>query len=352
MIEYIKMSKILKWLFERDLKKTHLLTISFLTFTLTVYTSSIIYFKNSSQFTISFSDLLIFTSPLFLFSTLIIMVLVQTIKSDKQITVVSVLLVVSILLWFQGNILMWNYGKMDGRIIIWDNYLINGVIDTIIWFTLIALTLYRPTSLYRLAPVIVAAFVGIQLFTMLVYGFNSSNARNIEAIKKIGIDESLKFSYSDDTNVILIVLDAIQGNIFDEIIKEDKNYKEMFQGFTYFKNATSGSNYTELAIPAILTGKLYNNKVPRSTYLENSYTGGSLPKVLKDNGYLVELYPWMGWGNDSIFFSEKIASNMKLTNQKSLYDQILSEKKNKGNPPLARFILVQESSSFFKTTDL
>ena len=53
--------------------------------------------------------------------------------------VVSLILGGSVLLWIQGNIILWNYGLFDGQVIKWSRYSNRGIIDGIIWIVVIVL---------------------------------------------------------------------------------------------------------------------------------------------------------------------------------------------------------------------
>ena len=44
------------------------------------------------------------------------------------------------------------------------------------------------------------------------------------------------YQFSSDTNTIIIILDSYQSDIFQEIINEDEKYRDMFDGFTYYRN--------------------------------------------------------------------------------------------------------------------
>jgi hypothetical protein len=125
------------------------------------------------------------------------------------------------------------------------------------------------------------------------------------------IDESTKFEFSKQKNAILIVLDEFQSDVFQEIIEAEEEYATIFEGFTYFRDALAASNYTDLAIPALLTGRIFDNSETRGSFLERVYLEDSVMAVLKRRGYRVDIFPWVGWGNESIYFDERIASNLK-----------------------------------------
>ena len=118
-----------------------------------------------------------------------------------------------------------------------------------------------------------AAFVIIAIQSILLFlsaGIDRGKTDDHSA-RNFAIDYAPKYSFSGEKNVILIVLDAYQSDIFFEIISSEPKYADYFQGFTYFRNAVAGSNYTELAIPALLTGRIFDNSQHREDFLREAF---------------------------------------------------------------------------------
>lgn len=109
-------------------------------------------------------------------------------------------------------------------------------------------------------------------------------------------------------NIILLVLDEYQSDVFYELVTENSSLKKKFRGFTYYPDTISGFPQTQLSIPSILTGEYYDNSVTFNNYLKKSYLGNSLPKVLKDKGYQVDLFP--KFTDKTILIHKNIASNI------------------------------------------
>jgi len=120
------------------------------------------------------------------------------------------------------------------------------------------------------------------------------------------LNEESKYVFSQDKNVIVVVLDTFQTDVFQELINENPGYKKDFAGFTYFRNSLGGYPSTFLSIPLILTGQYYDNSQPEREYLKDAFSSISLPFVLKKEGYRVDLF------TDSrlIYLNNEIASNI------------------------------------------
>lgn len=65
------------------------------------------------------------------------------------------------------------------------------------------------------------------------------------------------YSFSKDSNTIVILLDSFQGNMFSDIIENNPDIIEKFTGFTYYPNTLSAGGGTWESIGAILGGEEY-----------------------------------------------------------------------------------------------
>ena len=91
----------------------------------------------------------------------------------------------------------------------------------------------------------------------------------------------------------MLVLDTFQSDIFRDIIQEDPELKSSFDGFTYFRNALTGSDGTSVSIPNMLTASNYDNSIPYLDFVKKSFLDNSLPKSLKEYGFTIDLYPML-----------------------------------------------------------
>jgi hypothetical protein len=288
-----------------------------------------ILFSNLNEFSLTTTDFLKIFVPAWIASIFALLALVYVLPARTRHIYAALLVCLGTTFWLQSSFLAWNYGPFDGSDIDWSAYRSNGFIDTPVWLIVIGLGLRYPKQLIRIGAPIAMLLIALQLITVVSQA-TSIDSENGEGEKRhFAIDYSSKYHFSSERNVILIVLDAFQGDIFYEIISEEPEYAEFFIGFTYFRNAIAGGNYTELAIPAILTGQTYDNTVPRDVFLKDSYRKHGISTILKKSGFHAELFPWIGWGNESIFFEEAIASNFRQINAKTRVGPTFTEKKAK-----------------------
>jgi hypothetical protein len=305
------------------------LAAALLLFTLGVSLPATLYLTNAGEFTIAVGDLLLVAIPAFLVALAFAASLIHFVRVLQRPRIVALLFALAVLVWFQGNVLVWQYGPLDGRAIDWSAHRINGVIDGFIWIAGLLAAIRWPLPISRMAPLVATVLLSLQAVLLLITGVQAAGAAVPGTIKDYEIDESSKYSFSRERNAILVVLDETQSDVFAEILEADETYARVFDGFTYFPDAVAASNFTELAVPALLTGRLYDNSIPKDQYMKEAFLGdSSLLATLKRSGYHVEIFPWVGWGNESIFFDDTIADNLKsVTDARVQKEVFLSEKK-------------------------
>ncbi|MFC1848882.1 sulfatase-like hydrolase/transferase [candidate division CSSED10-310 bacterium] len=287
---------------------TLVVVVFFFSSTLWIFGPAYIYFTNFLEFNYTFSQL----APYVLFITVVSAILLISLlylfrkKSFKRS--ISLLFMLSVLLWIQGNYLVWDYGLLDGREIHWHEKVGLGIIDSGIWIILIIATQVKPGFFYKISRESSLALIVIQFIAV---SMTAIQAPEVPSFKYLRIDDSTKFSFSSQKNAIILVLDTFQSDLFQEIITEDEKYKKIFCDFIYFRNALCSFPKTYGSVPAFLTAHVYDNSIPMQEFLQKAYlSNSSLPRILKEEGYRVELYPSPN-AEKIIYFSELLASNIK-----------------------------------------
>ena len=278
---------------------------SFFSLTLLFFGPSHLYFYNSIEFDFTFAEIF-FTLITKTISSLLFVstILLLFFKSSNFKRIVSVFFVSSFLLWLQGNILVWDYGVLDGTEIKWDEKYLYGIIDSIIWIVLLIVAFLNYSTIYKTVRAGSIAFICIQLMSLGIVSLKTPEKQHA----KWSEDNSCKWSFSSEKNVIILVLDGFRTDTFEEIINEDKYFKDLFDGFTYFRNSVGGFPTTYPSVPLILTGQYYDNSVPIQRFMKKAYCGNSVPRILKEHDYMVYL-PRKPY----IYCSPDIASNFVPT---------------------------------------
>lgn len=248
------------------------------------------YLPNSGSFHFMFGDVPLKFFPVALVVTLItaLVLFLAPVKFKIYQTLIVLTIWGSVCLWFQGNVILRDYGVLDGRDIFWGEQYHRGIVDGLIWAVLLAAVLVKAKTIYKYAKKIAVFFIVIQvLYTgVLLFQFPDS----LKSKHFLQLDDSQQFGYSSKRNVIVMILDGFQTDLFQEIIDEEPEYGKLFEGFTYFRNSLSGFPLTQPSIPFILTGARFDNSMPFDEFVQEAYfSNSSIPRVLMEKGYKVEI---------------------------------------------------------------
>jgi hypothetical protein len=288
-----------------------------LSLTLCFFAPLQIYLTNPMEFYFYFHQLIYLLLPaVILVFILLIRILIQFPSGSKsRDRVLSVMVMIGIALWIQGNLLVWNYGILDGSRIDWGRKLYLGLIDSAIWISLLAAAFLRPKLIAGRAKNISLFFIMIQVIFIGLFIFQQlpkDTNRKEPSYRRETFDESKKYDFSRSTNVIILILDEAQSDIFGTLLSLKPEYHQIFEGFTYYPNAVSAFPLTLASVPSSLTSYFYDNREPLFRFVEDTFLSNSIPKKLKDKGFQVELYPY---DINNIYFDKRVASNIKKRDQ-------------------------------------
>jgi hypothetical protein len=267
-----------------------LLPVAALVLTVFVFTPARIYIGNFMEFSSLFHEsLLVFLAvSAGLVAALFVVVLLLSLSRGAGRIAVSVICALAVLAWLQGNILVWDYGVLNGREIDWGALARNGIIDVLVWVGVLSFAVAGSRLVYRASRWVCLVLVVVQLVSV---GQLWTTMPKDQAFKQQESATDTLFRFSDHLNVVVMVLDTFQSDLFQDIVREDPGLRASFDGFTYFRNALTGSDGTIVSVPNMLSAGTYDNSVPYLDFVKTSFLVNSLPKTLREYGFAVDLFP-------------------------------------------------------------
>lgn len=158
---------------------------------------------------------------------------------------------------------------LDGREHFADNlsrasiqsHLLLGVLAT----GVIILLLRRPASARVLGH---AMFVTAMVFVayVAISDTKPAGSHTGELLKE---DIQRLLTFSSQRNILIVLMDQFQGDVFAELLEEDRALFQGFDGFSYFPNITGVAPQTHLAMPAIYSARLYQGGSIRELYADS-----------------------------------------------------------------------------------
>ncbi len=203
----------------------------------------------------------------------------------------SIVFVLAVLVWIQGNLLVWKYGVLTGQGIDWKRHVWSGRVDTALWIGLLlaALVFSRTTS--KIVIFGSALFLVLQSFSGIYTSLKKPALWKSRAQTSApGTPPRGVFEFSGRENVIQVILDGFQSDFFKQIVTQDPaKYRKALDGFTFFEEATSSFPSTQMSVPAILSGEVYKNDIPTYKFIGQINQGRTIGNVLHDRGFDVDL---------------------------------------------------------------
>ncbi|MBQ6946818.1 MAG: sulfatase-like hydrolase/transferase, partial [Clostridia bacterium] len=196
-----------------------------------------------------------------------------------------------LLIYIQGNFLVSGLPPLDGTAVDWNAQPLQRYLSIGIGAALLAVTLFAALRFYKLFRKIVlwgsaglTAMLAITLGTLLM---TTPVIHKESLLKPTGYNA---FEYSTDTNLIVLVIDAVDGNELAKTMDNNPEFKETFRDFTYFNNALAGYPFTRNSLPLMLTGQWFENKTDFNTYVGDAFQSSPLMTKLTDEDYRIGLY--------------------------------------------------------------
>ena len=226
-----------------------------------------------------------------------------SILSPKALICFEALIVgVTVALYIQGNFMKTNFGTLDGEAIEWAKYRMDGFLSVLVWIILIAVFLLWAVkkghdSFAKGSRVLMVCVLLTQLATLIVLAITGDMVKI-----KNGMEYSTEneFIYSQKDNMIILVLDAYDSQMFYYILNnpEGVDYEQQFENFTYYPNTVGAYSRTRYAIPQILTGVKYKNQGEYMDYLNDAYRQSPLFEELQKLDYSINLYTNEGFPSE------------------------------------------------------
>ena len=248
-----------------------------------------VYQENLDEFEVGYSSLL----PLYGLSGLLLtatfLLIGYMVPSRTVKGLACAIFCLGILLWIQGNFLVGAYGVFDGRGIDWSRFGLRGWMDATMWILVLGAGLGFSRYLIRITSSTSWVLIGLQSFLLLAPSAASEGLWSKSHTYEHQVPSGL-LSYSSTRNIVHIVLDSFQTDIFRELVVEQQ-LEDDLQGFVLFAENIGVAPNTSFSIPAIFSGQIYDgNQLPGKYYRESIQAG--FQSRLYDQGYNVNLVPY------------------------------------------------------------
>lgn len=238
-----------------------------------------IFLNNYDSFTISLIDLLVYLSLIAGGLTTLLFGMLFLMPSNIKKVSVRVLALALLVSWVNSSFLYGDYGRIDGQELFIAPLSFLNLWQTAAFGALFYLAVKM--NFGNACKVIYLTFlIGMISSVVGIASLDQKTRPGSESGFHSGMTE-----LSPTKNVLHVVLDTLQSDLFYAAIESDEELKQKFDGFTFFKNTLSIYPSTEMSLAAMTTGQVYRNVETKKEFLESLSKESNGVRLLKDKGY-------------------------------------------------------------------
>ena len=223
----------------------------------------------------------------------IIFVTGMLLTSKSHTRFISILAGLTVLLWIQSSLYIWDYGPLDGRNIDWNAGAWRGWLDLATWLIVLGLSWRWATRFQRSLVMVAVSCCAIQGISLAISIAKHVDALQVQSRGKSTENALAEMSrFSATRNVLHIILDSFQSDIFKNIVTnapQSERYRAALDGFIFFEEHLGVFPYTQFALPALLGAPSYHNDMPKREYVQKAFSGNTILNAAFNAGYEVDL---------------------------------------------------------------
>ncbi|MBR0148792.1 MAG: YidC/Oxa1 family membrane protein insertase [Lachnospiraceae bacterium] len=261
--------------------------VLFFLFTLFVYAPAEIYLKNSQEFWFTYIDMCSVFAEIAIIGLLVLLWVLY--RFPRFITIIhGVLLGVALMSFVQGNVLPYDYGVLDGTAIDWSRYEFRSIYNTIIWALVVISVIVIFCKNNKALSVLIWKLSYVVLFIQVItLAIGMSGVKNTVKDDVNGyISTQNEFNISSKKNTIVLVLDAFDSGLMQDLIMEyPQEVEQALCDFTYYPDTVGASGNTSNSVPIYLSGIVNDASKPLAEYMNEAYANSPLVTELSLHDY-------------------------------------------------------------------
>lgn len=200
---------------------------------------------------------------------------------------VVAILLLGFIIWLKAFIFPFDLSEPFRKIIPLKKYLDYHLVGAFFWLAILFIGMLFRRILFAHIKNITLVFISFQfIFTCVFYFFGSVTDQS----RRYQLTDICKNSFSQNQNILLLILDNFSSHDFSEILSSDPDVAKCLDGFIFYPDCIGGYPRTGGAVPHILTGLFYDNSVPLNTFLRINLPNQSIPGILKKSLFRTEGY--------------------------------------------------------------
>jgi hypothetical protein len=260
-----------------------------------------VYFGNQGEFLVEDEDVLAVLLVPAVAAMLVLGAVGYLLGRRWLLPTAAVLYFLAFVTYLHGNLLRWDTGVLDGAALDMDR-LGPIAVDALAWLVLGALA-WRFRAWLAVHGWKLCVLLGLfQLIGALDLKHNAKTGNRVMQ----DVPAEL-YAFHAGPNVLHIILDGFQGDIFERVVADHPEFAESWRGFVHFRDTLTPSAVTYLSVPATLSGKAFDNRTTIPAYHDETLGGENLYALLARNGFAVDVASPVWWNLARDYFASYFA---------------------------------------------
>lgn len=187
--------------------------------------------------------------------------------------------------WAQADLFAWQYTTFDGTPTDWSIHANKAWLEAALWLGAPAIAVWRAPWVARNALRAVAGVVVLQIAGLAATLSENWPLAEKPTLASLASSRTQEFStFALEGNVLIILLDMVQSDIFSEALALEAPSAPFPDGFVYFRNAASLYTSTQFSAQSVLTSQAVPEEVDAHAWRRSAMVQ-SLPALLSERGY-------------------------------------------------------------------
>ena len=244
-----------------------------------------LYANNVQEFSAPFGSLIVHVAPAIVSVAAVLILVGVLIPAQIFHHYVVLLVALGVTTWAQGNLMVGDYGVLNGQDIDWSGHAWRTRYELALWIVVPVVSMVFARKIVSTAVFASRILIALQVVLM---AYTTAQADPEARAKWEGAPEAI-FEISSKQNVFHFVLDGFQSDAFADILKAERaEIDRQYSGFTFFKNHMGAFPTTIVSIPAMLTGSVYRNQEPMRRFIAKEFNRASIFRAMRDQGFQVD----------------------------------------------------------------
>ncbi len=237
----------------------------------------------------------------------------------------SLLTGLSVGAYIQSIFMNSSVGVLDGTEVLWKDLATEAVIGLAVW----GIILFIFFAIEQFSKKIWTYAVGFLCVLLCVMQLASSVGvffiSEIDEKTTIAATREGEFDLSEKHNVIVLAIDSFDIVFAEEVMANDPQYFDEFDGFTWYKNTTPHYSRTFPSVAYLFTGENTFYKSEYDDAMAKAWENNNFLKDMKDAGYSPRIYAYQKYVNPDGEYMLENCDNYRVIEPEINYPKLEKE---------------------------